>query len=202
VALPLVLFDHGHAGRTGGRPPAFWEGLDEARLSLAYGTAAIDRLRATGKYDATWAGSGTYRERQERAHHQGAVAFINCHCNAGASVLRDAGNPRNHTTYFDFRSGQHGRTGRLLANHLTQACSKAFPWPDTHDGRWRARESKPNHWTQNAYYLVRFAGRVPAVVFEPGFLDEPEHQSLWTPWGLEQLGHALADGIIAFLESR
>jgi hypothetical protein len=38
------------------------------------------------------------------------------------------------------------------------------------------------------------------VLLEPGFLDAPEHATLWDSVGLARIGQAVADGVLDYLE--
>jgi N-acetylmuramoyl-L-alanine amidase len=113
--------------------------------------------------------------------------------NSGAAALRDAGNPRRHTVFYDYRVNARG--GKGLAESIVHACAQAFP---KDAALWRTRECRPDHWTSNAHYLISRVSAA-AVTIEPGFIDEPEHQHMWTAWGLKQLGEAIAAGTQAYL---
>lgn len=196
---PLVVFDHGHAGRTGRKPPATYtdpeSGLVMFRedvLSLAYGSHAIETLRLTG-VDAVWLGPGTYEDRQRRARDMGADLAVMTHVNSGASAILAAGNPLRGGLFYDHRASSRGGKGAALA--IKGKCSAAL------GGGWYAHPCKPGRteWTAGAFSLLEHLGAVPGVVFEPGYIDAPEHFARWTPNGLRQLGEALAFGVLDFL---
>lgn len=191
---PLVIFDLGHTGATRAKPAAEWEGLREDLLVAEYAFWALLGLRKAG-VDATYSGPGLYEQRQERARELGAKTYIACHVNAGSAALREAGNPRNNAAYYDWRSP--AMRSPLLANGVLQACQKRFgTFPC---GTWKAREARAGHWTSNALHLIAYTGNAAAITFEPGFIDEPDHQLLWTPSGLKALGEGLAEGILTYL---
>ena len=156
-------------------------------------SAAIVRVLRGLDYDACYTGPGPYLDRQARAVSGGARAYMACHVNSGAAALKAAGNPRNHTIFYDYRASAVG--GRGLANAIVAACQRAFP----RSTGWRTRECRPDHWTSNAYALIEHTGNAAAVTIEPGFIDESDHQWLWTNHGLERLGKAIAAGTAAYL---
>jgi N-acetylmuramoyl-L-alanine amidase len=191
--MSLVLFDQGHTGKTGGKVGATWLDLREDLLVSTYTAHAVHKLRSIG-HDAAYSGPGPYKVRQARSKTYGASIYLACHVNSGASALRDAGNARRHTIFYDYHASDRG--GKGLASSIANACAQAFP---TEAENWRIRECKPNHWTSNAHFLIAETGNASAVTLEPGFIDEPEHQHLWTDWGLERLGVAIAAGVQAHL---
>jgi len=68
-------------------------------------------------------------------------------------------------------------------------------------GQCRIWQTSPDDWTIHAHSLIQGTGRIPAVVFEPVFIDAPHHAEFLDAHDT-QIGDALAAGLLAFLGIR
>jgi len=176
-------------GKSWRTTPGTWEwvyssALVEERLTREYMRHAEDRLRALGhRVVIVSAGEGHgYRARWKTADALKADVYVQCHCNAGAG---DYG-----LVVHDKRSTK----GKALAARVRDALGDACP----ELRRTLAHSGERFPRAQNVIAGVRAV----AVVYEPGFIDYPAHNSLWRPDGLERVGIALADGIDEWLTTR
>jgi N-acetylmuramoyl-L-alanine amidase len=183
--MPSVVFDHGHVGRTGGRPPAHWQGLYEHKLVAQYVLPARLCLEDQG-WETAVTGLGRYPDRQRLASDLGFDYYLACHCNAGAAAVRAAGNTPGGAVFYHYASAR----GPAVANRVAARLQARTGI------RVRTFASRPDDWTRNAYALHRHAARCVGLVIEPGYLDDIEHQHLWTPSGLRQVGLAVAEGLL------
>ncbi len=178
--MPLVVLDLGHTGGTHGRPGAEFGGRRETSIVRRYAIEAADRLEAAGCV-VDLAGQGTYGRRQRHAALDHARAWVSCHVNAG---WRDGYGP---SVYFE----RGGLGGSQLAGHVAAAMIAEM-------GRCRTWAASQDDWTRRAHSLIAQTGRVPAIVFEPAFIDGPaDHLDLLDD--PSRLGVLLSAGILEFL---
>lgn len=185
----LRALGHLKPGESWRTTPSTWAwvfagALVEERLVREYMRHAEDRLRELGhRVVIVSAGEGHgYRRRWQIADALGADAYVQCHCNAGGG---DYG-----LVVHDKRSAK----GQALAGRVRDALEDACP--DLRRALAHSGERFPR--AQNVIAGVKAV----AIVYEPGFLDNPAHNSLWRPAGLERIGVALADGIDEWLTMR
>ena len=189
-----VVLDVGHTLASGGRPPARHGDLLEHRLAMAYAVHAFEALEQAGAAVGLVA-AGRYRTRQDLGT-QIADAYIACHINAGGG------------TYGLCLYDQRSRQGRALAERVASSMSLAWVPRTISSARHAAAMPEDDrgvrHWTANALELIKhvYPGRACGLVYEPGFLDNPDHQLLWTPDGLREVGHVLARGVLAWAQGR
>ena len=175
----------GHTGATQGRPGAVHvtpegERFDEVKIVRAYAVHAAELLESAGLV-VELDGAGSYRSRQRRAAHYGSP-YIDCHVNAG---WREGWAVRGSVFHAPHALGG-ARLATQLAEHLAPLVGGAKVW-----------DTSPDDWRRHAHSNVMSTGRAPAVVFEPAFLDCPDHWPvLREP---EQIGAVLAAGVLAFL---
>lgn len=182
--MPSVVFDHGHVGRTGGRPPAHWQGLFEHLLVAEYVLYARLALEELG-WETAVAGLGRYAQRQKLASDLGFDFYVACHVNAGASARHAAGGVPGGAVFYH----EHSRKGPAVAASIASSLSAAA------NIRVRTFPTSSSGWTRNAHALHSHATRCVGLVYEPGYIDEITHQSLWAPSGLKMVGEALATGL-------
>jgi hypothetical protein len=165
-----------------------WE--QEANLTPFYIIAAERRLVEAG-HQVICISDGRYSARHDRAKEYQADVYIACHINAKGS---DRG-----VAFYDKRSS----LGKRLAGYLAASMKDHLPELGTairmacYDDR---AEGTP--WLVNPWATIRgvFDGKPVGICYEPFMLDRESHRQLTTAEGLERVGHALADGIIDYLE--
>ena len=177
--MAVVVLDLGHTGRTGGRPGATSGALRESSIVRRYVAHAADMLESRG-HTVELAGAGSYRSRQAAAKRAGAAAWVSCHVNAGwKEGYRGAVFVEKHALGGD-------RLAQCLADEIRELTGSSRIW-----------QTSTDDWTRNAHGLISGTGSIPAVVYEPVFIDSPDHEHLCE--APEQIGDALACGLIAFL---
>lgn len=94
---------------------------------------------------------------------------------------------------YDARS----KAGPILAEHLAAAIMKHLS-PEIK--RVVIAPCGPTGNWSRAYSTIAgvYEGRAVGICFEPGFLTNPDHASLFTHTGLRRIGLALAEGVDAF----
>lgn len=187
----LVILDRQH-GDKGARfdPGVLRAGLREVDLTTAYLAACREHLTAAG-VSVLYLDSGRYSDRHAQANaaaaaHLGPVVYVAAHVNAGggdyAAVFHDA---RSHR-------------GALIALCLEQTLYPALLEVSAVKPIGAARSG----WTANAWHTIRgiYDGpsNISGVCLEPGFIDHDDHAELWTPAGLERIGRAVAEGLLAY----
>lgn len=179
----------GHTGSTdseGGRPGAAheapgWGTFDEVEIVRAYAMCAASILELHG-VGVEIDGVGSYRSRQRRASQSGALAYVDCHVNKGWRETWPVRGAVFHTP--------HALGGTRLAKELAGALAPVV-------GGAKVWETSPDDWRRNAHSNLVSTGRAPAVVYEPAFLDCPDHWHVLND--PRQIGRALASGLLAFL---
>lgn len=180
----LIVLDRGHGDKGAGKldPGVVAGGLREIDLTGAYISHATDILRAAGHQVVTL-DSGTYDARHRLAmdlssRSPGRALYVQCHVNAGGG--------RYAAAEHDARS----TAGRRAAAALMDATDDLEEIRGTHV--W-ALQAGDRGWVciDDIYAAPRMCG----VIFEPGFIDAPQHAPLWTPPGLRRVGAALALGV-------
>jgi hypothetical protein len=192
-----VVLSIGHTGASGGRAPANHEQLHEDDLALGYATHCRAALKAAGVEVALLAGR-PYRARQEWGTQWGDL-YVCCHVNAGGHFYGAA--------FHDSRSALGRQAAESIAGELRRAwgSSDDSPLADVKVVAARAAGLDfERHWTANALNLIKhvYPGGAAGVVYEPGFIDQPWHSVMWTDPGLRRTGHALAAGVLEWLQSR
>jgi len=205
--MNLALFDIQHVGRPS-RPGDLGAACDldgdgvvepderEVALVRQYVAEARTRLEAAGVRVVVLE-HGEYRERHAQAGEEarGArrAAYVACHVNAGGG---DYG-----LVVFDGRSV----LGRALADRLCEALVMRCRPPLTRAvTSWTASASDASPYPR-AWSCIQGIYRGPAglsgCLYEPFFLDRPDHAALATEDGLRRVGAALAAGVLAHLEA-
>jgi N-acetylmuramoyl-L-alanine amidase len=206
MSRALVIFDRQHAGKRSSRTKDLgaWGDLDgngkasvdemEAMLTPAYILAAEGRLRELRPdIDIVVISDGDYAERHKRANNYACMyqetVYVACHLNAGGGAYG--------AVFHDERS--RPRSGPALAvaiaSRLEGACTELV---EVHP-----RAASPSNTWARAYTTIAGLALPVGICFEPFFLDNPLHQqTLATTAGLKRVGSALADGIVAWLETR
>jgi N-acetylmuramoyl-L-alanine amidase len=184
----VVVVDVQHAYRTGihaadrGTLYAFSDGThaEEADLSAHYAARLAADLRAMGASVFTNDPArgklvGAYLDRQRQATLLSADVYLACHTNAGrgsyAAVEYATVNP-----------------GRGLAMSIASELDRTF---------FEINNGKAVELVEGERGMVCVRGftRGPALILEPLFPDNPDHQRLCTHDGLELVGSAIARGI-------
>lgn len=180
-APPLIVLDLGHVGRTGGNPPARGRNVREDVLVCRYAAIAAAGLLEAG-VSVEIAGSGAYPARRRAARDAGCSLYVACHVNAGTAV--------DYGLVLHSGGDAAGRASRAIAGALKQECPELR--------RLIAGEAGIGGWSAATLTLISGVG-CPGVLYEPGSLDRPEHDALWTASGLARVGAALSGGILAWL---
>lgn len=181
-----VVLDRGHGQKAKGAPfdpGACAGGLREVDLAAEYIRVAAGEIRATG-HEVLLLDAGTYDDRHARALAWAAEAprenalYVQCHVNAGGG--------KYGVVEHDVRSAW----GRTAAACLADALDEL---PETRTVRIWPIDRADRGWIciDDIYASPTMAG----LIYEPGFIDSTVHAALWTPWGLERIGYALAEGI-------
>ena len=192
----LIVLDRQHRGKPS-KPSDLGAGYDidgdgriaiserEAMLTGLMALAAEARLIELG-HEVVPMSDGHYHERHERANARGADAYIALHLNAGHG---DYG-----AVFHDYRSLR----GPGLAESIAGVLS------DTADELKRVRviDARPTDWTANAYRCISGLAAPIGIVYEPCFMDSPDHAPLLLEQGQRRLGNALAVGIHRWSETR
>lgn len=197
----LVLLSIGHSGRPDvpHGVGAFHDGIYE--LDLIWNYAQACRLALRGWGVACWPLSdGTLSERQHRAiqhaerwlheHPEGRVLYVACHVNAGGG--------RYGAVFYDARSSLGKRAAEALRSPLER-----FPELSRVITRATPGEEPERPWS-NAHATIRHVFDGPdemcAVCYEPFFINAPDdqHKPLTYGGGLNQVGMALAEGILGW----
>ncbi len=197
---PLLILDRQHAGKgTGNMGAAYdidgdgrvetWE--REANLTPHYIASCQRSLAAMGlpSWGIDPAGAGlvaSYPQRHHNARHVarnwtgGPVGYVAAHLNAGGG--------RHGLVMHDARS--HG--GRLLAQAIA---ARLATLPVLAGCKVRALHAGDRGLScvSGIYAGPRY---LSGVVFEPLFLDCPDHAAYIADGGLEQVGHLLALGFV------
>ena len=216
---PLVVIDAGHGGHD---PGASWGGFQEKRITLGLALALRDRLLKNGgirvaltREDDTFL---ALEEREEIARRLGADLFLSIHADsageqsgvAGASVytlsekasdklaerLAERENSADEVNGVSL-SGQSGAVNAILlslSKRRTQEQSAAFGGLITREGEGRiAFHSDPN---RSANFAVLRSPDVPSVLFEAGFVTNPEQaRELASPEGQQRTSDVLERAI-------
>ncbi|MCA9712120.1 MAG: N-acetylmuramoyl-L-alanine amidase, partial [Myxococcales bacterium] len=196
--MALVVLDLQHLGRGGRHEGDMGAAADldgdgrtecherEALLALGYLTAAGLELNRRG-HQVIVLSQGEYPDRQalavelalEASTLRRRAVYVACHINAGKGnyglVLHDR------------RAAKGAAVAAAVAEQLAglpeipRALTKAAV------GEWgRAAPCIEGAWTHGEL--------LPAIVFEPCFIDQPAHAALLSPEGLQRIGRALAEG--------
>lgn len=174
----IVALDIQHAGKPGAWRDrgAVWDGVEEVDLTRAYAFAAEHVLRRRG-VDVVVLSDGEYSTRWSRTNMYDPACYIACHANAGLGG----------------RAGQRG---------------EVYHWPGSSQGMPLAAEiagRMTRLWPTRA--LAASTDRVqntirgvqaPAICFEPAFLDAGDNGARWLVAHADDIGTALAEGILAW----
>ena len=188
-----VVIDPGHGGRDPGAPARFGGG-HEKDVNLAAGLILHDLLEATGRYDAVMTRDTDVfidlHDRPRIARELEADLFISLHANAspdaspsarGASVMSMNGRAMDRARRQAENAGDWAERGRppivteiLRDMTITQKVEESDRFADlllTEIGRtrslWRDEIDRAN-------LAVLIDSQIPAVLFEMGFLTNPE----------------------------
>lgn len=184
MPTPIVILDTGH-GQKPDRAfdPGVTKGaLREVDLAGAYLDHAAEVLRARG-WNVHRMSTGAYSARHAEAVRlvgSDRAIYVQGHVNAGGG--------RYALVEHDSRSTAGAKAAAMLAHALTSlhgvSVGKVAGLADGERGFTCIR----GIWT---------APRMCGLIYEPGFLDNAEHDRMWTPAGLMEVGVALADGLTA-----
>jgi N-acetylmuramoyl-L-alanine amidase len=162
---------------------------DEASATLKYAAVLCDYLEASGATVLTNDAAhgiltGEYRTRNRAAQVWQAHAYLACHLDAGggeyAMVERMA-----------------MTAGGELAEILATAVSEAFPRElPHHQVRLLGAEQR------GAVCVEAVPATIPALILEPFFGDQPNHQGLLAAPQLRQLGVALGSALARWWQER
>lgn len=180
--MAVVMLDLGHTGRTGGRKGAESGPFRESEIVREYAAFASRVLERAG-VAVEILGHGSYGSRQRYAAKAGASAYVALHVNAGWQ-------PGYRGAAFSQLNALGGRQLAVCLGHEIENLT----------GSHRLWQTSQDDWTRNADSLINQTGRVPAVVFEPVYIDNPAHRDLLED--PKQIGAALAAGLLAFLGIR
>lgn len=156
----------------------------EAMLTGYIALAAEQRLRELG-HAVIPISDGWYYQRHSRANTHAMEfpgeksVYVALHLNAGGG---DYGSVFHHYS---------SKPGRIMADYIADELSTECP-ELTRTKVWGAA---PGGTWDNAWNTIRGVGKPIALVYEPAFMDNPDHAPLFKPGGLVRLGCALADGI-------
>jgi N-acetylmuramoyl-L-alanine amidase len=206
VSRALVILDRQHAGKRSSKTHDLgaWGDLNhdgipgieemEAILTAQYILAAEIRLRELRPdVDVLVMSDGDYEARHQRANGYACMyqdtVYVACHLNAGGGAYG--------TILHDHRS--RPRSGPALCGAIAHRLHGACP----ELAAVHARPASPSNEWARAFATIGGLALPVGVCFEPAFIDHPLHQqTLLTPSGLKRVGSALADGIVAWLETR
>lgn len=179
----IIILDRGH-GQKGRSDPfdpgATRENLREVDLTAAYIRTAAARLTAAG-HDVRLITTGHYSARHVEACGLAGDRpglYVQCHVNAGGG--------RYGLVEHDARSKAGQRAATALALALTAV-------PGITGGKVAALASGQRGWV--CIDGIWDAPKMCGLIYEPGFIDAPQHAELWTAQGLARIGEALASGI-------
>lgn len=184
----LIVLDVGHAGKPQ-RPNdrgVIRGDLVEVELTWRYVLAADHELRRQG-FQVLLGGSGSYESRWAQADALGALAYIQCHVNAGGG---DRGE-----VFYDYRS----TAGRALATAVATELAEAMPWPVRALRCHPDDDGEPRDEDYGEAFSCIAGVRAVALVLEPYFIDGPQTAHFITH--LDAVGTALARGIAAWRPS-
>lgn len=196
----LAILDRQHYGKPGRNDRgATYDGLYEADLTPLYIAGMKKALEAAG-CAVHLLDSGWYGDRHEeanviaQAHRNVPVAYAACHVNA----LNGRG-----ADYAAFLYDGRSKGGEALAVAVSGAVADAG-LPGIRRSIVR-KATADNDW-KNAWHTVDgiFAGpaNISGVCLEPFFLDRKEHRWATTPEGGMRLGGVMAQGFLAWMDSR
>ena len=184
VAL-IVVLDIGH-GVKPGRPydPGATNGLlREVDLARAYADHAAIILSAAG-LTVHRVDSGPYSDRHRRVCNVVMTSpglYVQCHVNAGGG--------RYGLVEYDSRSSAGLRAAAVLAHALTAL-------PEASAGKTVGLSSGERGFT--CISGIWPAPKMCGLIYEPGFIDTPQHAALWTAEGLQRVGRVLAAGVLDY----
>lgn len=185
--MATIVLERGHHGKIRDDRGATHAGFVEEVLVREYLRHTEDRLRELGHRPVIQSShpEAMYAMRQARADRYKPAAYVACHINAGRGDYGAA--------LYDGRSGWGAKLADHVANRLRFACPEL--------ARSLARPTLPGfERAQNVIDRIYASKTACGLVYEPGFIDRPEHFPLWTPSGLRRVGIALADGIDAYVK--
>lgn len=183
----IVVLDQQHIGRKSrpGDRGATNGLLRETDLTRAYIDVAWAELRRQG-HQVHILDTGEYAERQAQANALAAQnpavphVYVACHVNAGKG------------TYALVEHDSRSRAGLAAATRTAQALEAL---PEIKAGKVIGMVP-----ATRGYACIRdiYDGpaNITAILYEPGFIDAPAHQALWTPEGLRRVGMALVVGLV------
>lgn len=182
-----VVIDIGHGPGAGKPDGARFGSLVEREIVEDYVQAAIGYL-VERHVAVTLRRVGPYAERNTGWQVDAADLYVACHVNAG--IKPPTANPYALGLYYrvshaipcaDVLLGyrEHAAPNTRV---VTGVCDGTGPWGD-----------------RGAVCIREVPAHVPALVFEPGFIDHERHAHLWTSAGRERVGVGLAKGIFRAL---
>jgi len=201
----IVILDRQHQGKPQSlRDMGAWSDFDldgradwteqEAVLTLLYGHLyAPATLRAAG-IDVLAMSDGAYADRHARVnalsdrYPRDLLVYVALHVNASTSPNADYG-----SVFYHYRSaaGAGPHLARLIAESLRHRCPEL--------GAVKTVKASPSDRdTARAFSTFSGVKHPICICFEPGFIGTAKHAPLWSGGGLERVGAALADGIIAY----
>ena len=157
----------------------------EAMITPAYILAAESALLRMG-HEVIVISDGTYPERAARAIRYEADVYVACHANAGAG---------------DYGLAVHnvGSTkGAALAAAIVAKLKLVCP----ELRRVVIGDTSAGSFPRAAACIGGVSkARAVGICYEPGFLDQPAHRTMWVTGGPTRIGQALAEGIDAWARS-
>lgn len=158
----------------------------EAMITPLYILAAEARLAMLG-HDVIVISDGTYAERAARAVAYGADVYVACHANAGAGdyglAVANAGSAKGAALAAAITGKLRVLCPELRRVVVGDTSAASFPRADACIGGVAK-------------------ARAVGICYEPGFLDQPGHATLWSGGGPVRIGQALAEGIDAWGRAR
>lgn len=208
ITRPLLILDRQHAGkrRSPTDPGAVYDldgdgvtgenGEREIDLTLLYGAHAVDAIHRAGDIDVEllgWPGQHPmeYRERADAANRLARVRvgapclYVALHVNAGGG--------KGAIVEYDARSEEGALAAAALLSPL-----KALAQISAKGSATRALVAGGRGFVCLSH-VYDGPANLCAALYEPGFIDSPEHADLWTSDGLNAIGNALAEGARAYL---
>ncbi len=182
---PLIVLDPGHGGSADG---AKIFPVMEKRIALFTAVRTKKALEELGYRVFLTRSRDRFVDLDERvamANRVDAALFVSIHFNS-------APNPAAHgieVYYFNEKTSQRTKASKQLAIEVLKATTRntsAFP-----------RGARPGN-----FYVVRETKKMPAILFEGGFLtNEPERNKLADKKYLKSLAQGIAEGIHSYFEN-
>ncbi len=227
--IETVIIDPGHGGKD---PGAQSDGVNEADVTLAIGLKLAEELKKVGIKAVMTRNDDTYiplEERPKFASEQGGDLFVSLHCNAIEGTETRKKHLRGYVTYI-LREGE-SEEDKSLARRENKAISQSntkkgkqeitpLEWILLeHQLNLYSKESEafaevmvkafsqspiPKYSTgaRQAGFYVLVGAFMPAVLFEMGFITNPQDRSvLAAETGQRKIAKQLAAAILEFKDN-